>query len=169
MPLKTYKLENHRFMNIFLRGGIIGGGKLKLSTAPGPGAPTGSNTKLAVLGLHTKTLVFTTPAVTVAFSDPSGNGLSPKEILSQINTALGVNYVARFMDDRLVIEDKDASGTLVLNCQTSTAARAFGFPTGTGVTVTGKVFNAPDGVAPRLVNFTPDSSMDGIIVLTEEA
>lgn len=165
MALKTLRFEDYRMMDVFLRGGIVGGAQLPLSTAQGPGAPN-SATKLAVFGLHGKTLKFTTPAVTVTFADASGVGLSPKEILAQINTALGVNYVARFSAERLFIEDKDASGPVVLDGATSTARQVFGFPP---ATVTGVVYAAPDGTAPRLIAYAPDNKMDGLVATVEEA
>ena len=164
MALKTYRFASHKEMDTFLRGGISAGAKIKLAVSPGPGAPN-SATKLAVQGLHNKTLVFTTPAKTVTFADASGAGLSLKEILAQINTGLGAGYTARFDDSLLIIEDDDASGPVVLTGATSTAASVFGFPP---VTVSGVVYAPPDGVAPRLLMHAPDNKMDGIIATVEE-
>jgi hypothetical protein len=67
--LNTRRFGTPLHMDVYLKGGVFGSLKLKPKH----------------LGLHGKTLVFTSPAAaTVTFDDPTGAGLSPKDILDQI-------------------------------------------------------------------------------------
>lgn len=152
--LKTRIVPTVQDLDLMLRGGIKAGSQLKPPI---------------VLGLHGLKLVFTAPAGTVTFADATGAGLSFKDILSQMTTAIAT-LRPRFVDGRLFIETATPSA-VILNTQEaqSTAARVFGFATTSGAsTLAGTLYAAPDGSAPRLVNISPASQMDSIIVVTEE-
>lgn len=146
MPLKVFRLENHNDFGRFLRGGIMGGKKLDART----------------YGLHGKTLVFSAGVVT--FADPTDAGLTIGEIVQQIKADVAV-LAPTMLDRRLAVEDADVSAAVSLNCGTSTAATAFGFPA--SGTVAGTVYAEPGGTAPKLVTFSPTA--DALIVVTEEA
>ncbi len=121
-----------------------------------------------IYGLHGLTLVFTTPAGTVTFSDASNAGLSAKQIAAEIkgdNSAVSVKIV----DQVLYIEDADVSGPVVINKETSTAGPLLGFKNDVGGTITGKVYDAPGGTPPCLVSLSETGQMDGLILITEEA
>lgn len=151
--LKTRIIPNVQILDLVLRGGISAGSQV---AAP-------------IFGLHGLKLIFTAPVGTVTFSDPTGAGLSLKDVIAQIKIAIAA-LAPRFMDGRLFIE---AATPVVITLNTqesqSTAARVFGFATTLGAsTLSGKLYAAPDGSAPRLVNISPSSQMDGIILVTEE-
>ena len=151
--LKTRIIENVQLLDLTLRGGIA----------------AGSQVKSPIYGLHSLKLVFTAPAVTVTFSDPSGAGLTYQQVVAQIKAAIAT-MAPRFSDGRLLLEMTTPSA-IVLNTQQaqSTAAITFGIATTAGAsTLSGTLYAPPDGVAPRLVNISPSSQMDSIILVTEE-
>ena len=151
--LKTRIVQNVQLLDLMLRGGFA----------------AGSQVKAPIYGLHGLKLVFTAPAVTVTFSDPTGAGLTHQQVVAQIKAAAAA-LAPRFVDGQLMLEAVTPTA-LTLNTQEtqSTAARAFGIATTTGAsTLSGTLYAAPDGSAPRLVNISPSSQMDSIILVTEE-
>lgn len=151
--LKTRIVSTVQLLDLMLRGGIS----------------AGSQVKPPIYGLHGLKLVFTSPVGTVTFSDPTGAGLTFQQVIAQIKAAIAA-LAPRFVDGRLFLE-ATTPVAITLNTQetSSTAARVFGFATTTGAsTVSGVLYAAPDGSAPRLVNISPASQMDSIIVVTEE-
>lgn len=152
--LVTRKFGSYTEVNQFLRGDILSG---PLSEA----APVISPTVL--YGLDGKTLVFTTPAVTVTFSDTTHKGLLISEVVAQIQAALGGGYVVGAFERRLRIE-KAAPGVLVL-AGTGTANAKLGFQS---ITTTSIKYAAPDGAAPRFVWLSSVGVGEAVIVVTEE-
>lgn len=151
--LKTRIVANVQRLDLMLRGGIA----------------AGSQVKAPIYGLHGLKLVFTAPVGTVTFSDPTGAGLTIKDVISQIKAAIAA-LAPKFVDGRLFLEAATPA-VITLNTQEtqSTAARIFGFATTSGAsTMSGTLYAAPDGSVPRLVNISPSSQMDSIIVVTEE-
>ena len=118
-----------------------------------------------IFGLDGLTLVFTAPAGTVTFADAASEGLTLKEVIEQINTDVAA-LRAELRDGVLYVKQVTPSASVVLNLATSTAAPIFKLKT-TG-TLSGKFYNPPDGVAPRLVSFADTGVMDGFTLLTEE-
>lgn len=151
--LKTRIVPNVQLLDLMLRGGIS----------------VGSQLKSPIYGLHGLKLVFTAPIGTVTFSDPTGAGLTPQQVVAQIKTAIAA-LAPRFVDGCLFLEAATpAVVTLDTQEASSTAARVFGFATTVGAsTFSGVLYAAPDGGAPRLINISPASQMDSIIVVTEE-
>lgn len=150
--LVSRKFGSLQSLNTFLRG-VLESGPIDA------GAPVSSPT--VVYGLHNRTLVFTTPATTVTFSDASGGGLSIKDIVGQIATALGGSYTVRTIERRIQIET-NGGGSIVL--ASGTAAPYLGL--GTAVTTT--KYNAPDGAVPRLVLLSSMGIGETVVAVTEE-
>jgi hypothetical protein len=115
-----------------------------------------------IYGLHTKTLVFSTPAGTVTFADSTGKGLTIQEVLKEINSDLAT--VRSFMRDGVVfILHATLASAVVIDGATSTARSILGLPNGS---ITGTKFNPPGGAAPRLLLLSEGAS--GSIILTTE-
>jgi hypothetical protein len=146
MALFIRKMGEIEEVNAFLRAGIVGGFNL---------AKAGK-----IYELDGKTIVLTTPAVTVTFATtPSAPqvGLTFKEILAQINAASA--GLARAMNGRLHLE-LPVPGPLV--CTGGTALAQLGFdPTG----FTTVLVAAPGGAAPTLEFLQTTSLNDGSYIL----
>ena len=160
MPLITRRFSDIDTVNVFLRGGIIGGKDFR---------PTATTQNSPVYGIAGKTLIFTTPNATVTFTTPGSaqqEGLDLKAILAQITTALGGNYIARAFQGRIAIIDKTAAVIVNLN-STGTANAMLGFDA--ALPTVGKIYAAPGNAAPALVSFGPES-LTGIsyLVITDE-
>jgi hypothetical protein len=160
MPLITRRFADLDTLNVFLRGGIIGGTDFR---------PTATTQNSPVYGIAGKTLIFTTPAITVTFTTPGSGaqeGLTLKAILTQITAALGGNYIARAFQGRITIIDKTAAAIVALN-KTGTANAMLGFDT--ALVTTGKIYAAPGNAAPSLAVFAPEN-LPGVsyVVITDE-
>ena len=152
--IKILTFGDLRRVDFVLNGGISGG--KKVISAGGK-----------VVRLHGKTLIFTTPAGTVTFSDPGGAGLSMAEIIAAIVGAAGLGGLnPSFIDGYLNIREATPSAGVVL-AGTGTANAAFGFGKST---VTGTVYNPYDGAAPRLLMGPfARAQMDGYYAVVEPA
>ena len=147
------KIGSYSDANLLLRGDILSG-------PLGEAAPVVS--PMLLRGLHGKTLVFTTPATTVTFSDATQAGLSISAIALQIQTALTASHVVSAQERRLRIE-KATPGVIVLS-GTGTANAQLGFG---NTTITTVKYAAPDGAAPRLISMV-QADGQAFLVVTEE-
>ena len=136
----------------FVNGGIRSGGTAMSSSAD------------KILGLHGKTLIFTTPAVTVTFADAAGTGLSMVDIAAQIAAAATVKPKLR--GQRVVAIWNSTDGQPCVLGSTGTANNLFGFST--TVATTGKIYNAPSGAKPRWNTFEIAHGFDRYMLLVEE-
>lgn len=152
MALKIYRVKNETEAAHMLGGGI---------NLP---FPVDGVTK--VYGLHDLTLVFTSPSVTVTFSDATNAGLLTKDILDAINAAGSSELKATVRDKIMYIGAASGAADTELDCASSTAAAKLGFPT-TG-SVAGQVYDAPGGVTPTLISVSSTGLMDGLILVTKE-
>lgn len=150
MALKILRFDDTNTAQHALNGGISGGAQI-----------TGGR----IMGLHGKTLIFNTPAGTVTFSDPTGAGLSPDDIQTQIQ-AVHAGLVAQFYRGYLRIIEATPTSGVVLDTD-GTANVVFGF--GNKVDTTGIVYAPYDGAAPRLLEFRGSPRMDGFIAVVETA
>ncbi len=162
MPLVTHTFSKIRDMSLFLRGGIKAGPLP--STQLGGASPAGRR----VTGLDGLTLVFVQPAaVTVTFSDASGQGLTFAQVISEIETAIAA-VQARFIDNCLQLEEATPSAGVSINLATSTAAGKFGWRADGGAgTATNVPYNPPDGAAPRFIDFSTTPTADGYALIVE--
>ena len=122
---------------------------------------------LSFTGLFGKTLIFTTPAVTVTFVLPaSGEDIYPfLEVKSQIETQAPLLLVAKQMGQMLITRKAPVVGTNVALGFTGTANSILGFST--TVATTGTAYAPPNGVAPRLISYHQlDDAM--LQVITDE-
>jgi hypothetical protein len=160
MPLISRRFADLDTINVFLRGGIIGGKDFR---------PTATTQNSPVYGIAGKTLIFTTPNATVTFTTPGSaqqEGLDLKAILAQITTALGGNYSARAFQGRIAIIDKTAAVIVSLN-STGTANAMLGFDSSPATV--GKIYAAPGNAAPALVSIASESlSGNSYVVTTDE-
>jgi hypothetical protein len=160
MPLIARKFADLDTINVFLRGGIIGGKDFR---------PTATTQNSPVYGIAGKTLIFTTPSATVTFTTPGSaqqEGLDLKAILAQITAALGGNYIARAFQGRIAIIDKTAAVIVSLN-STGTANAMLGFDSSPATV--GKIYAAPGNAAPALVSIASESlSGNSYVVTTDE-
>lgn len=150
MALKTYEFDNVKDMERFLQGWISGG----KNVVNGSGR---------IMGLHNKTLIFTTPAGTVTFSDASGDGLTLKEVSDQITAAIASLSVS-WKDGWISIHKTDMSDGVTLS-KNGTANTAFGFSTAKDNV--GLIYNGPTGATPRLVESNVKARRDGYYVIVE--
>jgi hypothetical protein len=160
MALICRRIADLDSVNTLLRGGVLGGIDFR---------PTATTSKSPVYGIHNKTLIFNTPAVTVTFTTPGASnqeGLTLAQILAAMNTTLTGNYVAYANQGRIGVVDR--TGAAVVNLDMAgTANGLLGF--NTPADLVGKVYNIPGGANPSLVSVTPES-LHGIsyIVITSE-
>jgi hypothetical protein len=145
--LSTYDAQ------LLLRGGLQGG---PLAEAAPVVSPT------IIYGLHNKTLIFTTPGVTVTFSDATGAGLNISQVVAQIQAALTAAYVVRATARSIQIEAATPGVIVMLGTGTANPQLGFG-----DITQTTIKYNAPSGAAPRLIQVVP---VDGstLLIVTEE-
>jgi hypothetical protein len=123
-----------------------------------------------IFSLHGLTLTFSTPAVTVTFSDASNAGLTMQDVTAQIKSAGGgAALKAVIYNGRLYVVQQTPSASVVLNLTTSTAKALFGWSSGATGNHSGRYYNPPGGVAPRVLAFQPGPQGDSLVVLTEEA
>jgi len=154
-----------REMEHILNGGIRGGKQV----VDGYGL---------VHGLHGKTLIFTNPTTllalgTTTFSDPTGAGLTYKQVNEQIQDTGNpgpfplAGILSKFIDRSLWIIQSTPTDGIVLE-GTGTANPLFGF---SDATITGTVYAAPDGSAPKLIsdNAHGKPTADGYYILVETA
>ncbi len=134
----------------FLNGGISGG---KLRPQNG-----------LIFGLHSLTLVFNTPAGTVTFDDPTGRGITLKDISEEIESDVAT-VRAFWKDQRLHLIEATPSTGLNLDL-TGTANNALGFTK--AVDSVGKVFAAPGAAAPALISVVFNPAHNSYTVITEE-
>ena len=152
MALRLRSFQNLPEIDLFIRGGIRGGRALVK----------------AIYNLHGKTLIFTTPSVTVTFSDPTGEGLGPATVVAQIKAA-AASLSPTLLDNCLSVEEVSPSAGVVLS-KTGTANTLLGFSYDTsGVAATGVVLAAPGGTAPALVSIGRKATGDGYVVVVDEA
>lgn len=166
MSLTARKFQSLDDVNVFLKGGITSSKDLPLIAGPG--------SQFKLFGLHGLTLVFGSPALagTVTFSDANNQGLDLKAVAAAIlaqTTTNGAPVRAKFTRNgtqtRLtLIEATPASGVSLTG---GTARNVFGFP---AATVTGLVYDAPDGTTPpRLIATEGSPGSESIIIITEDA
>jgi len=130
MALRVRKFTNLDELNLFLRGGLIGGTRLNIVPIPDIGG---------------KTLKFTSPSVTtVTFTSASGY-LLLKDVLAQIKAQIGTINPSQ-IDGRLVLVEATPSSGVAL-ASDGTAHTLLGFP---AAALTGRVHNAPGGTAPTI-------------------
>jgi len=136
-----------------INGGIIGGRELVVIEGK-------------VYGLDGKTLIFTTPAGTVTFSDKVGAGHTLAEVIAEIK-AVHAGLQPKFVKKSLwVIETTPTNGVVITGAGTANPVFGFG-----AVTVTGTVYDVPGGTPPRLIsdNFHGKATVDGYYILVEPA
>ncbi len=143
MSIRVYRFETSTDAEHFLNGGISGGAEIVHAGR--------------VLGLHNKTLIFTSPAGTVTFSDPTGAGLSAGDIKSQIEAALATLKVTYHGYKIRIIRATPTAPVVLSN--TGTANPIFGF--GSAVAATGVVFNPIGGAAPAIMTTEANPNSDG--------
>lgn len=151
MALKVIKIAELAEVNAFLRAGIIGGIDLRRG---------------GIYGLGAKTMVFTTPAVTVTFSTPNDHPqekLTLKEIVDQINATALPAGTARALNGQLHLE-LPTPGPLVTSG--GTALALLGLPSG-GFTT--ELINPAGGATPTLESIftTPLSGATYVLVIDE--
>ena len=116
-----------------------------------------------------------TPGGVVLTTDDAGptksiqvtaTGGGQTKLTMAVETQAGAAVIAaRFQEGRLVlVELSPASGVGIDGASTAAAFLGFG-----NRTVTGVVYAAPDGSAPRLIESNPRAQQDGVYVITEEA
>ena len=151
MALLVRKVAELAEVNALLRGGLIGGIDLRKST----------------YNLDGKTLIFTTPAVTVTFdTNPEGaqQPLSLKQILTQINATVGLVGWANAIEGRLKFEDPNAAAGIAMGNGTANAILGFKDKQ------EGTVYGAPGGSAPALVSVDALQNVGGgYLMVTNEA
>lgn len=154
--LKVRKFGSHNEVEFFLRGGLRSG------ALPSSG-PVVDET---IYGLNGKTLVFTTPAATVTFSVTGGDqaGLSLKDVIAQIQAALGGSYVVG-VQNRSLIVTAVTPGVIVLS-KNGTANPILGFDTTTDTTT--KKYAAPTDAAPRLISIDTFGPSESVLLVTTE-
>lgn len=126
MALRVRKFTNLEELNLFLRGGLIGGTRL-----------------VQVYDIGGKTLKFTSPSVTtVTFTAPNGF-LTLKEIFTQIKAQMATVNPGQ-IDGRLTLIEATPTSGVALAAD-GTGHVLLGFPE---AIVTGRVHTAPGGTAP---------------------
>jgi len=151
--LKILQFDTLQAVEHGINGGVIGG-----AIVVGPDGK--------ILGLDGKTLIFTTPAGTVTFSDKSGQGHTPAEVIAEIK-AVHATLQPKFIKRQLwIIETTPTSGIVITGAGTANPIFGFG-----NVTVTGIVYNPPDGAAPRVIsdNAHGKATADGYYIIVEPA
>jgi hypothetical protein len=155
MALNVYKFGSLEEVNVFLRGGVIGGP-----------LPVGG-----VYGLVGTTLTFTTPADSVAFvaaTPPGGNQRDPQALLfsdikAQLEAAIPGLRVINARGSLAIIEATPTAG-VVIDAASAAAKALLGFDI--DAAVTGKVYTKPGGAVPSLVSIAPWEH--GYTVVVEE-
>lgn len=150
MAIRIREFNNMQEAQVFLRGGVRGGAKV-----------TGGNGR--VVNLDGKTLII--GAVTVTFLDPTGEGLTVKQIAAFITAAVAT-VKTTFPDGYITLEEI-APTTGVTVTLAGTANKIFGFSKAKDAV--GVVIAAPGGAAPVLSNFGPKSTGDGYYAVIDEA
>lgn len=157
MPLKVHPFAKYTDLELHLRGGI------KVGPAP-------ARVRNLVFGLHGLTLVFIQPsASTVTFSDATDAGISLTAVLAVIKAAVAA-LTPKFKDGCLELVETTPTNGVSLNLETSTALTKFGWSgeQDAGSTHTNVIYNPPDGVAPRYLDWTTTSQGASYLLLTEE-
>ena len=136
--VKIKKFRSIEEANIMLNGGIV----------------TGVEIVKGFDDLVGKTITFATPAGSKTFTQPSGSyqgRLTFKDLKTQLEAAV-TNLVVVNLDGKLAF--KHSAGTAVSLAQASETGRApLGFPNNEAIS--GKVFVAPSGTAPRYLDMVP--------------
>jgi hypothetical protein len=116
-------------------------------------------------GLDGRTLVFTAPAGTVTFADPTAEGLTVAQMSAQIMAAISTISLLQNRGDLWLVHKVSGAVDLVGTHATSTASDTLGFAD--EASVSGTAYNPPDGVAPKLVQVV--SHGGGFALVTEES
>jgi hypothetical protein len=149
------RLRNLEAVENLLQGGISGGEFIS-----------------PLFDMDGKTLIFTSPAAaTVTFdTDPEGaqQGLTIRQIIDQIiagTTAIQVKLIKGSGNSYGLMLVHDVATPSIITLGAGTANAQLGFVD----SQTGKIFNPPDGVAPRWLELDSPSKIDGAyIIATEE-
>jgi len=149
MSIKLVRCETNTDVEHFLSGGITGGVQI-VGSRP-------------VVGLHGLTLEFTNPVGTVSFSDPTGAGLYPKDIKTQIEADVAA-LKADFRNNRLQLIVAALTSAVKLK-PIGTANAIFGFSRSTDTN--GTIYNGPAGAAPKFLQLEANPTCDGWTVVLE--
>lgn len=150
MSLKVYEFDTTKEMEFFLQGGVRGG-KVVV------------NQWGRLYGLHGKTLIFTTPAATITFSDPTGAGLTYEAISDQIRATATTLFV--FWRDKIMHIQMATPTAAVVVDKDGTANSTFGFSGAKDHA--GQYFTGPSGSVPRLIETGVKPRRDGFYVIVE--
>lgn len=145
MALSLKKMGGLEDVNVFMRGGHVGGKDLRRG----------------VFGLHGKTLIFTTPAGTVTFATPNASlqeALTATQIVAQIN-AVHAGMAKTDQKGRLVLEKDPPVGIAATALSTALPLLGFG-----DSALAGTVYNPP-GTPPSVESITPAHTTDGVFYL----
>lgn len=152
--LKVTKFASLDDMNNFLQGAVVGG-----DIGSGP-----------FYYLDGTVLKLTTPAATCTFATAHNSQQEPltlQQVVAAINaSAIGSTVIARVNHGRIVLVQKSLTTGVVLASEGagSTANHLLGFdPAG----MTGKVFAAPGGSAPALVDVSAIDLTNCLVVTNE--
>lgn len=150
MALKIFEFDTAKEMEFFFQGGVRGGRQV-------------TNQSGRVFGLHGKTLILTSPAATVTFSDATGAGLSFDAIADQIRTAAPT--VSTFWRDGTMHLQLTTPTAAVTVDKDGTANAVFGFSSAKDHA--GLYVNGPAGVVPHIVETGTKPRFDGYYAVVE--
>jgi hypothetical protein len=121
-----------------------------------------------MFGLHGLTLIFTTPTLTITFSDATNAGLSMTDIVTQIAAAGTApnKVVPKLRGQRVLALWNTVDGNNVVLANTGTANTLFGFST--TVATSGKVYAPFNGTKPRWLDFSISQGLDRYTLIVEE-
>jgi len=148
--LRVRKITTINRVELFLQGAIFGGNDLRGQVA----------------GLVGNTITFAKPAAaSCAFVAGANAGyLTAAEIKAQLEAAI-TGLKVKFLEGRIVLIETSPSGGVQLGGGVQIAKTLLGFAKNS--TEAGRVYNPPDGAAPRLISVSPDMSNSHVII-TEE-
>ena len=149
--LYIYERDTLKDVEFLLQGGVTGG---RVTV----------NQRGTTPGLSGTTLIFLSPAVTVTFSDTSGVGLNPQDIVNQI-VAVNSTIVPFWRGGCLNLLLTPAAASNVAVSHAGTANPIFGFSSATDNV--GVFYAGPTGLIPRLVPVDPKARLDGYYVVVE--
>ena len=149
MSLHVKRFENSIDVEHFLNGGITGGKEVV----------RGGN----IMGLNGLTLVFNAPSGTVTFVDATGEGLSPQQVKTQVETDISTLKVS-FRDYKMRVIVAALTSAVNLDI-TGSANSLFGFSNATDTV--GTLYAPYDGTPPRVLATEANPNSDGWAILVE--
>lgn len=168
MALQLRKHSNIELVDLYLKGGIIGGSAITQIAAEGLTQVSASVTAQSALYLHGKTLHFNTPAITVTFVASPANINAPitlRTAMAQILSQTTNVVKPQLIQGRMALVNATAAAIISLN-KDGTANALFGFPA--DADTVGTKYAAPGGAAPALVSIVPCNNDNSYLVVTNE-